>query len=53
VDPGTALRRANAKFERRFRAMERLAAADGMRLQDLDLAAQEAYWVRAKLAERA
>jgi hypothetical protein len=24
-----------------------------MRLQDLDLAAQEAYWVRAKLAERA
>ena len=53
VDPGTALRRANAKFERRFRAMEALAAADGVRLEDLPLDAQEAYWVRAKLAERA
>jgi ATP diphosphatase len=53
VEPGTALRRANAKFERRFRAMEAMAAADGVRLQDLALDAQEAYWVRAKLAERA
>jgi ATP diphosphatase len=53
VDPGTALRRANAKFERRFRSMETLAAADGVPLQDLGLEAQEAYWVRAKLAERA
>jgi ATP diphosphatase len=53
VDPGTALRRANAKFERRFRAMEALAAADGVHLKDLPLDAQEAYWVRAKIAERA
>ena len=53
VDPGTALRRANAKFERRFRAMETLAAAEGVRLGDLPLDAQEAYWVRAKIAERA
>ena len=53
VDPGTALRRANAKFERRFRAMEVLAAADGLALEDLPLDAQEAYWVRAKIAERA
>ena len=53
VDPGTALRRANAKFERRFRAMETLAAAEGVRLADLPLDAQEAYWVRAKIAERA
>src|SRR3546814_10065361 len=44
VDPGTALRRANAKFERRFRAMEAFAAADGKRLEDLALDAQEAYW---------
>src|SRR5690606_2345336 len=29
VDVGSALRRANAKFERRFRAMEAMAAADG------------------------
>ncbi len=53
VDPGTALRRANAKFERRFRAMEALAAAEGVALKDLPLDAQEAYWVRAKIAERA
>jgi len=51
VDVGSALRRANAKFERRFRAMERLAQADGVRLQDLPLDAQEGYWVRAKREE--
>ena len=51
VDVGSALRRANAKFERRFRAMERQSQADGVRLQDLPLDAQEAYWVRAKRDE--
>ena len=53
VDPGVALRRANAKFERRFRAMERLAAADGVDLADLDLNAQDDYWNRAKAEEKA
>ena len=53
VDPGVALRRANAKFERRFRAMERLAAADGIDLAELDLDAQDAYWNRAKAEEKA
>lgn len=52
VDPGAALRRANRKFERRFRAMETLAAADGLRLEDLSLDAQDAYWHRAKRQER-
>ncbi len=52
VDPGAALRRANHKFERRFRAMEMMAAADGVRLADLPLDAQDAYWHRAKAAER-
>ena len=51
VDPGAALRRANHKFERRFRMMETLAAADGVRLADLPLDAQDAYWERAKAAE--
>ncbi len=51
VDPGAALRRANHKFERRFRAMEVMAAADGVRLSDLSLDAQDAYWNRAKAAE--
>ncbi len=52
VDPGAALRRANHKFERRFRAMEAMAAADGVSLADLPLDAQDGYWNRAKAAER-
>jgi ATP diphosphatase len=52
VDPGGALRHANAKFERRFRAMEAMAAADGTAMSALDLDAQEALWARAKQAER-
>lgn len=51
VDPGAALRRANHKFERRFRAMEAMAAADGVCLADLSLEAQDAYWNRVKAAE--
>ncbi|HVI58178.1 MAG TPA: nucleoside triphosphate pyrophosphohydrolase [Luteimonas sp.] len=51
VDVGGALRRANAKFERRFRAMEALAAADGVELRLLPLDAQDGYWNRAKAAE--
>ena len=53
VDPGSALRRANAKFERRFRAMERLAAGDGAVLAGLPLEAQDRYWNRAKGEEKA
>jgi ATP diphosphatase len=53
VDFGAALRRANAKFERRFRRMEVLAAADGVSLSDLDLPAQDAYWNQAKAEEKA
>ena len=48
VDFGAALRRANAKFERRFRRMEELAAAEGVALSSLPLEAQDAYWNRAK-----
>ena len=50
VDVGGALRRANAKFERRFRAMEALAAADGG-LAGKSLDAQDRYWDLAKAAE--
>ena len=52
VDVGSALRRANLKFERRFRAMEALAAADGTALERLPLEEQDRYWERAKRAER-
>src|SRR5690554_4385548 len=51
VDVGTALRRANLKFERRFRAMEALARAEGTSLRDLPLQAHEAYWARVKQQE--
>ncbi len=52
VDPGAALRRANAKFERRFRRMEALAAERGTSLKSLDLAQQDALWDAAKAEER-
>ena len=51
VDPGAALRRANLKFERRFRAMEALAAAQGQAFDQLDLPAQEALWQAVKAQE--
>src|SRR5690606_25652752 len=51
VDVGSALRRANRKFERRFRAMEALAAADGG-LAGKPLEAQDRYWDLAKAAEK-
>jgi nucleoside triphosphate diphosphatase len=48
IDPEEALRAANAKFERRFRHMEALAAARGARLQALDAAQWDALWRQAK-----
>ena len=45
VDPEAALRSGNAKFERRFRAMEELAGAD---FPTLTLDAQEALWQKVK-----
>lgn len=53
VDPGAALRRANQKFERRFRAMEAFAAEAGTQMSALTLEQQEALWQRAKQQERA
>lgn len=49
VDPEEALRAANAKFERRFRLMEALAAAQGLQPGDLDAARWDALWRQAKL----
>ncbi len=53
IDPARALRHANAKFERRFRAMERVARARGLDLAALPLADQDALWDAAKAEERA
>jgi nucleoside triphosphate diphosphatase len=52
VDVGAAMRRANLKFERRFRAMEALAEADGTTLAALPLEEQDRYWDMAKAAEK-
>ncbi len=51
VDFSAALRHANAKFERRFRRMETLAAAAGETLAGKSLAEQDALWDRAKAEE--
>tara|TARA_A100001391_G_scaffold181408_1_gene147377 strand:- start:507 stop:1271 length:765 start_codon:yes stop_codon:yes gene_type:complete len=48
VDPEQALRASNAKFERRFREMERLSEAEDEDFAKLDLISQERYWQRAK-----
>ena len=45
IDPEAALRAGNAKFERRFRAME---ASAGEGFASLDLDAKEALWEQAK-----
>ena len=51
VDAEAALRAANAKFERRFRGMESLAAQRGEVFADLDLEAQERLWQEVKRGE--
>jgi len=53
VDVGAALRQANLKFERRFRAMEAQAARDGQAMHELGLDAQEQLWQRVKATETA
>ncbi len=52
IDPETALRGGNAKFERRFRRMEALLAADGRTFRDMPVDdVLENYWTRAKNEE--
>lgn len=43
VDPGTALRRGNAKFQRRFRALEQMAGSRE-KLDAMGLDEMEALW---------
>ena len=51
IDPEAALRAANDKFTRRFRAIEAALAAQGRRPEDSDLAEMDALWDAAKAAE--
>jgi ATP diphosphatase len=52
LDPEAALRRTNAKFERRFAAVEDGLAARGASPAEASLAEMEALWQAAKRAER-
>jgi len=52
VDPEAALRAANLKFERRFRAMEAMAMAGPAPFPDLSLDQQEALWQAVKVSEK-
>ncbi len=52
LDPEAALRAANAKFERRFAAVEDALAAGGRRPAESSLAEMDALWERAKAAEK-
>jgi MazG family protein len=52
VDPETALRHANARFEARFRRMEARTAAVNRLLEEASLAELDAAWERAKAEER-
>lgn len=51
VDPETALRGSNRKFERRFRAMEELAHARGLDLTAMDLQTLDGLWTAVKQSE--
>jgi ATP diphosphatase len=52
VDPEEAVRGANRKFERRFRAMEESARETGREMGKMRLDELEALWVEAKRQER-
>ena len=52
VHGALALDRTNAKFVRRYAAMERLATADGVALTQLSLEQQDEYWDAVKREEK-
>jgi len=52
VDAEEALRLANAKFERRFRAMEKIAAERALVLKSLSPAQWDSLWNEVKTAEK-
>jgi tetrapyrrole methylase family protein / MazG family protein len=52
IDPEIALKKANAKFSRRFRQMEHMARARGREFKDLPRGEKEARWDASKKMER-
>ena len=53
IDPEVSLKKANAKFKRRFQWMEATAEREGSPLADVSREHMEELWDRAKLEERA
>jgi tetrapyrrole methylase family protein/MazG family protein len=53
VDPEEALRQMVERFSRRFRDVERMAAAEGRALTDMGITELDRLWEQAKAAERA
>lgn len=51
IDPETALRKANIKFERRFQAMEQIAEQAKVNFESLNLDEQEELWNQVKSGE--
>jgi MazG family protein len=51
IDPEIALKKANQKFSRRFRDMERRASSSGRALAEVPRAEMEAFWDAAKRSE--
>ena len=52
IDPESALRRTNAKFERRFGAIESALRRQNRTLDEAGLEEMERLWVEAKASER-
>jgi len=53
VDPEKALRRVNAKFERRFKSVETALKGQGRQMDEATLEEMDALWTEIKLAEHA
>ena len=51
VNPETALRRSNRKFEKRFSQMEAIAAEDSLVLEELGIDKWELLWEQVKTKE--
>ncbi|MEM7060856.1 MAG: nucleoside triphosphate pyrophosphohydrolase [Pseudomonadota bacterium] len=52
VDPEASLRRANTKFNRRFRGIEATLKTEGRSLEEASLTEMDALWDQAKAAEK-
>lgn len=51
INPETALRRSNRKFEKRFSRMEAIATEDSLAIETLDIEQWESLWERVKTEE--